>query len=37
MKKAGIEILERQERQLTEEEAREFYDHKKDEVGYVFD
>ncbi|KAK2188196.1 hypothetical protein NP493_140g00039 [Ridgeia piscesae] len=31
MKKAGIEILEKQERQLTEEEAREFYDHKKDE------
>jgi len=36
MKKAGIEILEKQERQLTEEEAREFYDHKKDEVGHVY-
>ncbi|KAI0230921.1 Thioredoxin domain-containing protein [Lamellibrachia satsuma] len=34
MKKAGIEILEKQERQLTEEEAREFYDHKKDEAFF---
>ena len=33
MKKAGIEILEKQERQLTEEEAKEFYAHKQDEVG----
>ena len=32
MKEAGIEILEHQERHLTEEEAREFYSHKKDEV-----
>ena len=36
MKQAGIEILEKQERQLTEEEAREFYAHKQDEVGYVY-
>ncbi|XP_046555994.1 LOW QUALITY PROTEIN: thioredoxin domain-containing protein 3 homolog [Haliotis rubra] len=31
MEEAGIEILEKQERQLTEEEARTFYDHLKDE------
>ena len=36
MKQAGIEILEKQERQLTEEEAREFYAHKQDEVGCVY-
>ena len=32
MKGQGIEILEQQEKQMTEDEAREFYEHKKDEV-----
>ena len=33
MKEHGIEILEQREKTLTEEEAREFYDHVKDQVG----
>ena len=33
MKERGIEILEQQEKQLSEEEAREFYAHKQDEVN----
>ena len=32
IQEAGIEILEQQEKTLTDEEAREFYSHKKDEV-----
>ena len=32
MKERGIEILEQQEKHLTEEEAREFYAHKQEEV-----
>lgn len=35
MKEAGIEILEQQEKTLTEEEAREFYSHKQEEVSVV--
>ena len=31
MKASGLEILEHQERVLTEDEAREFYSHSKDE------
>lgn len=31
MKETGIEILKHEERQLSEEEARDFYSHLKDE------
>lgn len=31
MKEAGIEVLKHEERQLTDEEARDFYGHLKDE------
>jgi len=34
IREAGIEILEHKEKTLTEEEAREFYAHKKDEVEF---
>ena len=36
MKEKGLEILEQTEKTLTEEEAREFYSHKKEEVMYFF-
>ncbi len=36
MKAQGIEILEQQEKQMTEDEAREFYEHKKDEVWHHY-
>ena len=32
MEEAGIEILAKEERHLTEDEAREFYSHLEDEV-----
>lgn len=32
MQEAGIEILQEEERLISEEECREFYEHKKDEV-----
>ena len=33
MKAKGIQVLAQEERQLTEDEAREFYSHLKDEVS----
>ena len=33
MKESGIDILEKVERTLTEEEAKEFYAHQAEQVG----
>ena len=33
MKASGIDILEKQERTLTEEEAKEFYSHQSEQVS----
>lgn len=35
MRAHGIQPLAQEERQLTEEEARQFYSHLKDEVGFL--
>ena len=36
MKERGFDVLERDERTMTEDEAREFYKHKEGEVRSIF-